>query len=233
MANGTPQDLTDAGIRAAASETVREGTDIRAKVHELTLLALNAQRFDRHGMREVIRAVTEGAATGADKTTADMRLAMSEALRGMDQALRTSAEAGQGALKQLAATGKGFSDSEFKQALANLRKLEDDFLSTVEQVADAANERVQPGLREAVRTARRTGTQTGKQVALAMGDFAQKFSAASLDAALVGLEAAGEFGARFAAVASGILGGLAEALRRSPRRRTSPQGRVMPARPSG
>ena len=213
MASGTPQDLSDAGIRAAASETVREGTDIRAKVHELTLLALNSQRFDRHGMREVIRAVTEGAATGAEKTTVDMRLAMSEALRGMDQALRTSAEAGHMALKTLAATGKTFSDSEFKTALANLRKLEDDFLATVGQVADAAGTQVQPELREALRTARKTGTETGKQVALTMGDFAQKFSAASADAAIAGIEAAGQFGARFAAVASGVLGGLADALR--------------------
>jgi len=209
MANGTPQDLSDAGIRAAASETVREGTDIRAKVHELTLLALNAQRFDRHGMREVIRAVTEGAATGAEKTTADMRLAMSEALRGMDQALRTSAEAGHMALKTLAATGKQFSDSEFKTAV------EDDFLATVGQVADAASAKVQPELREALRSARKGGTETGKQVALTMGDFAQKFSAASADAAIAGIEAAGQFGARFAAVASGVLGGLAEALRAS------------------
>jgi hypothetical protein len=177
-------------------------------------------------MREVVRAVTEGAARGADRSQGGMRLAMSEALGGLDQALRTSAEAAQAALKQLAAAGKGFSDSEFKQALANLRKLEDDFLATVEQVADAANERVQPQLREALRTARRSGTQTGKQVALAMGDFAQKFSAASLDAALVGLEAAGEFGARFAAVASGILGGLAEALRAPPpeKKKDPPKG---------
>jgi hypothetical protein len=216
MPQNPSQDPSAERIKDAAAETVREGTDIRAKMHELTLLALQRQRFDRHGMREVIRAVTEGAAVGAQKSRADMRRALSEALSGLDQALRTSAEAGQTALKQLAASGKGFSDSEFKQALANLRKLEDDFLSTVEQVADAANERVQPGLRDALRTARRTGTQTGKQVALAMGDFAQKFSAASMDAALVGLEAAGEFGARFAAVASGILGGLAEALRAPP-----------------
>jgi hypothetical protein len=215
MANGTSHDLSGAGIRAAASETVREGTDIRAKVHELTLLALNSQRFDRHGMREVIRAVTEGAATGAEKSSADMRLAMSEALRGMDQALRTSAEAGHMALKTLAATGRTFSDTEFKTALANLRKLEDDLLNTVGQVADAASAQVQPELREALRAARKGGTETGKQVALTMGDFAQKFSAASADAAVAGLEAAGQFGARVAAVASGILGGLADALRAS------------------
>jgi hypothetical protein len=222
MANETPQDLSGAGVRAAAAETVREGTDIRAKVHELTLLALNSQRFDRHGMREVIRAVTEGAATGAEKSGADMRLAMSEALRGMDQALRTSAEAGHMALKTLAATGKTFSDSEFKTALANFRKLEDDFLSTVGQVADAASAKVQPELREALRTARRSGTETGKQVALTMGDFAQKFSAASADAAVAGLEAAGQFGARVAAVASGILGGLADALRASAEKKDKP-----------
>jgi hypothetical protein len=222
MANEPPQDLSGAGVRAAAAERVREGTDIRAKVHELTLLALSSQRFDRHGMREVIRAVTEGAATGAERTGTDMRLAMSEALRGMDQALRTSAEAGHMALKTLAATGRSFSDSEFKTALASLRKLEDDFLATVGQVADAASTQVQPELREVLRSARRTGTETGKQVALTMGDFAQKFSAASADAAVAGLEAAGQFGARFAAVASGVLGGLAEALRASAERKDKP-----------
>ncbi len=213
MTADTPQDPSGERLRAAASDTVREGTDIRARVHELTLLALNSQRFDRAGMREVLRAVTEGAATGAEKSATDMRLALAEALAGMDQALRTSAEAGHLALKTLAATGKTFSDAEFKTALANLRKLEDDFLATVGQVADATGAQVQPALREALRNARKTGTETGKQVAYTMGDFAQKFSAASADAAIAGLEAAGHFGARFAAVASGVLGGLADALR--------------------
>ena len=216
MAEIPPQDLSGDRIKEAASETVRQGTDIRAKVHEVTLMALRRQRFDRYGMREIVRAVTEGVALGAEKSRADMRETMSEALQGLDQALRTSAEAGYAALKQLASTGKDFSDSDLKQALANLRKLEDDFLTTVGQVADAANERVQPALREALSTARRTGTETGKQAALAMGDFAQKFSAASVDAAIAGLEVAGEFGQRFALIASGILGGLADALHAPP-----------------
>jgi hypothetical protein len=214
MAETAPQDT--ASVRDAASETVRQGADIRAKVHELTLLALQRQRFDRHGMREVVRAVTEGIAVGADRTSGDMRQAMAEALRGLDQALRTSAEAGDVALKQLAKSGRNFSDAEFKQALANMRKLEDDFLKTAEMVADAASTRVQPELREALRTARRSGTETGKQVALTMGDFAQKFSAASLDAALAGLEVAGKVGSRFALVASGVLGAFADALRAPP-----------------
>ena len=203
----------DAGLEQAAADAVREGKDIREKVQEITLGALQDRRFDRHGMREVVRAVTEGAVKGAGTNRAQMRNALSEVLHGLDSALRVSAEAGHVALKELTATGRAFSDKELKGALSNLRKIEEDFISTVSQVADAANAQVRPELRDALRTARETGTATGRQVALTMGDFAQKFGAASFDAALVGLETANEFGQRFALVASGVLGGLAEALR--------------------
>jgi AcrR family transcriptional regulator len=192
---------------------VRQGTDIREKVQDLTLAALRGRPFDRHSIREVVRAVTEGAVKGTGSNRAQMREAMSEMLHGLDQALRVSAEAGQVALKELTATGRAFSGHDLKIALSSLRRIEDDFVATVTQVADGANAQVRPELREALREARQAGTATGRQVAGAMGDFAQKFSAASFDAALTGLETAGEFGQRFAMVASGVLGGLAEALR--------------------
>lgn len=224
MAEKRPQQETDVEVEKAAAEAVRGGADIREKVQELTLNALQGRRFDRHSMREVVRAVMEGAVRGAGENRAQMRHAMSEVLQGLDLALRTSAEAGHVALKQLTATGRTFSDRDFKVALANLRKIEDDFLATVTQVADAANAQVRPELREALRGAQQAGTATGRQVALAMGDFAQKFSAASFDAALTGMEMAGEFGRRFAQVASGILGGMAEALRAPPAKKDTSNG---------
>ena len=207
------QETSDAVLEAAAADAVRQGTDIRDKVQELTLEALQGRRFDRHNIREVVRAVTEGAVQGTGSNRAQMREAMSDVLQGLDQALRVSAKAGHVALKQLTATGRAFSDSDLKAALGNLRKIEDDFLGTVKQVADAANAQVRPELKEALRDARQTGTATGREVAQTMGDFAQKFTAASFDAALVGLETANEFGQRFAQVASGVLGGLAQAVR--------------------
>lgn len=224
MAEKRPQQETDVEVEKAAAEAVRRGADIREKVQELTLNALQGRRFDRHSMREVVRAVMEGAVRGAGENRAQMRHAMSEVLQGLDLALRTSAEAGHVALKQLTATGRTFSDRDFKVALANLRKIEDDFLATVTQVADAANAQVRPELREALRGVQQAGTATGRQVALAMGDFAQKFSAASFDAALTGMEMAGEFGRRFAQVASGILGGMAEALRAPPAKKDTSNG---------
>jgi hypothetical protein len=213
MEEQPPQPLPEELLRDAARDTVAEGVDIRERVRDLTLLALKDRRFDRQGIQDVVRAVTQGVALGADRDRVDMRQAMSEALAGLDKALRTSAEAGQVALKELASTGREFSDSELKQALANLRKLEDDFFATVGQVADAANERVRPELREALAMARRSGTETGRQVASVMSEFAQRFSVASLEATVTGLEMASEFSARFAQLASGVLSGLAEALR--------------------
>jgi len=213
MAEQPPQTPPEERLTEAASDTIARGVDIRERVHDLTLLALKDRRFDRDGIQDVIRAVAQGVATGAEGDRVDMRQAMSEALAGLDKAFRTSAEAGQVALKELASTGRDFSDSELKQALANLRKLEEDFFSTVGQVADAASERVRPEMREALAAARRSGTETGRQVASVMSDFAQRFSVASLEATVSGLERASEFGARFAELASGVLSGLADALR--------------------
>ena len=192
-------------IRQAASQAVSQGADIRAKVHDLTLHALQRRRFDRHGFRDVVRAVTEGVVLGAEQSRTDMRMALSDAFSGLDQAIKTSAEAGQAALRQLAASGQDFSDNEFKQAVANLRKIEDDFLATVGSVADAASDKVGPELSRVLGTARTSGTQTGKQVAATMSEFAQRFTVASLDVTIAGVRAAGEYGARFAMLASGIL----------------------------
>lgn len=203
----------DPVLEAATADAVRQATGIREKVQELTLGALQRRPFDRQGIRDVVHAVTAGAVQGAGTNRTQMRQAMSEVLHGLDQALRVSTEASRVALRDLTAAGRSFSDQDLKAALANLRKVEGDFLATVGQVADAANAKVAPELREALRAATKTGTATGREVALAMGDFAQKFTAASFDAALVGLETATEFGQRFSMVASGVLAGLAEALR--------------------
>jgi len=209
--NKSPE-LSGEDLRRSASESVREGGRIRDKVHDLTLHALRSRRFDRQAIRDVVGAITEGIALGADTSRADLRQTLADAFRGVDEALTKSAEAGRQAVGQLVASGRDLSDTEIRQALANLKKLEDDFLSTAGRVAEAANEKVRPELRQLVHTARHAGTETGKAVAATMADLAQRFSLASLDLALAGLEAASEVGSRFAQLVSGILGGVADAL---------------------
>jgi hypothetical protein len=188
-------------IRQAAADSMRRGEDIRRRVHDVTLEALKNRRFDRAGIREVVRAVTEGVTRGADAGGSGVRERLGEAFRGMDEALTKSVEAGRQALRQMAATGRGFSEHELKQGVAGLKKIEHDFVETVNEVASSANERLRPELKEALRQTLHAGTETGRQSARLMAEFA-----------LTGIELAGEFSARFAQVASGLLAGMADAL---------------------
>src|SRR6266850_2880138 len=132
------EDPSSESIRQAAADSVKAGDDIRRRVRELTLEALKTRRFDREGVRDVVRAVSEGMSLGAEGSRVGMRHALAESFRGMDQALTKSVEAGHAALRQLVATGRGISDHELKQALAGLKKVEEDFVATVSQVAESA-----------------------------------------------------------------------------------------------
>lgn len=196
-------DSTDS-IRKAATDAMKAGEDVTRRMRDLTLEALRNRRFDREGIREVVRAVTEGMAAAAPASGGTLRQAMGQAFRGMDEALTKSVEAGEGALRQLVATGRGLADNEVKQALAGLKKIEQDFVDTVSKVASSANERARPELRALVERATHAGTETGKQTAKLMSEFT-----------FAGMELAGQFSARFAQMASGVLAGMADALEKS------------------
>ena len=191
-------------LRKAASEAMKTGGDVARQMRDITLEALKNRRFDREGIREVVRTVTEGMAAAAPASGGSMRKVMGQAFRGMDEALTKSVEAGEAALRQMVATGRSISDNEVKQALAGLKKIEEDFVATVGQVANSANERVRPELRALVERVAHAGTETGRQTAHLMKEFT--FS---------GMELAGQFSVRFAQLASGVLAGMADALEKS------------------
>ena len=196
--------MADDTLRNAAADAMKAGGDIARRFRELTLDALKERRFDREGIRETVRSVAEGMVAAAPASAGTLRQTMGQAFRGMDEALTRSVEAGESALRQLVATGRSLNDNEVKQALAGLKKIEEDFVATVSQVAASANERVRPELRALVERATHAGTETGRQTAKLMTEFA--FS---------GVELAGQFSVRFAQMASGVLAGMADALEKS------------------
>ena len=187
-------------IGKAAAESVKQGEDIRKRVHDLTLEALTSRRFGREAIRDVVRTMTEGIARGAEGSRLGVRHALAEGFRGMDEALSATVQAGHQALRQMADSARA-EDGEFRQALAGLRKIEEDFVAAVEEAARSAGERVAPELRSIAREAAHAGTETGRRSAKLMAEFT-----------LGGLELAGEFGARFAQLAGGVLAGMADAL---------------------
>ena len=205
-------DGSDESVRQAATDSVKQGEDVRERIRDLTLDTLTRRRFDRNAIRDTVRVITEGLGRGAEGGGRGAQHSLAEAIRGMDQALAKAVQAGQETLQQLVSAGRGVSERELKEALSGLRKIEDDFVATVSEVAESASERVRPELKEAVGQATRAGTETGKRAAAAMTDLGQRLAGTSLEFTMAGLELAGAFGTRFAQIASGILAGTADAL---------------------
>ena len=206
-------DTSGESIRQAASESVASGEAIRERVRELTLQALQARRLDLHGMREVMRAMTEGISLGAQRR-GDVRQALSEAFAGMDQAVSKAAHASSLALKEMSARGREFTDTELKQGLERMRSMEGDLLSAVRDISQATGGAVKSEWESLSAHLQNAGTDTGRVVSQTARDFSARLTSVMGEGAVAGMEAARQFGERFAAMTSGILAGMSEALRK-------------------
>ena len=206
------QHMSDEQIREAASKSMA-GENIRERVRELTLQALQSRRLDLAATREVITSLTQGISLGAERRGQDLRRALSDAFAGMDQAISKAAQASNLALKELASRGREFSDNELKQGLERMRQMEGDFLDSVREVSKSASGGVKREWQDLIAHAQRAGTETGQVISQTARDFSARMTATMSEGAIAGVDAARQFGERFAALASGILAGMSEALR--------------------
>jgi len=212
MSENNTNRLSTEEIKQAVSASVEAGVDIRTKVRDLTLQALRTRKLNPEEIKPVIAAVTEGISVGAAKRTGEVKAALSEGLTGLDEALAKATEATRLALQQLTSQAKDFSENELDWALVNLKRLEEEFLDTVGTVADAAAGKIKQELKELIVHARRAGTDTGAKVAETVGILGNKVTATLHESKTAGAEATRAMSARLAALASGILAGMADAL---------------------
>jgi hypothetical protein len=212
MNENTPNILSPDEIKQAVSTSIEQGVGIRENVRNLTLQALKTRKLSAEDIRSVIGPVIEGISLGAAKRAGEVKSAVTEGLAGLDEALSKAAEATQLALQQLTSQAKDFSESDLDWALVNLKRMEEEFLLTVSQVADSATDLIKQEMKELVAHARRAGTDTGARVAETVNILGNKVSATLHESKSTGKEAAREMSVRLAALAGGILAGMADAL---------------------
>ena len=208
------QDTSAESIRQAASESVASGEGIRERVRELTLRALQERHLDLHGTREVMRAMTEGISLGAQKRGSHMREALSEAFAGMDQAVSKAAQASSLALQEMSSRGREFTDTELRQGLERMRAMESGLIDSLRDISRSTGGAVKTEWEHLSNHVQNAGTDTGRLVSRTVREFSARMTSAMGEGAVAGMEAARLFGERFAAMASGILAGMSEALHR-------------------
>jgi Family of unknown function (DUF6781) len=199
-----PEPTTSAADAAPAAV---EDQPIRERVKELTSQVLQQGRVDPDAVRDVVGTVLGRAPSTTFVSGDKARELFADAVRQLDDALVKSASATHGALQQLASRGQDFTDNDLKEALASLRKLEEDYVAVANRLSEAMSANLRRELTELATHAQNIGVEASVRVASMMGEFASSMSAGS------GLATVRGASARVAMLASGVMAGIADALR--------------------
>ncbi len=209
--------MVDKESQAAQASPVSSGpgpdAEIRDRVRDLTSQVLKGGHLDPEEVKEVVQAMTPGSSAAAEPQAADARRGLAEAVQGLDEALMRAAEAAHVALRQLGSKGTGFTDNDLKETFARLKELQGAYVATANRVAEAASGNIQRELRELAVHAQQIGVDASARVAAVMTEFASRLTSVSREGASAGFDAARDYGVRMTLLASGVLAGIADALR--------------------
>jgi len=202
----------DLVLKNLATQSIKQGRDVRATVRNLTLKSLQQRELTLEQIRRVVRSIIEGVSLGVGKRELKIEKTLSDTVAGMDDALLKVVQASNVALHRLTGEGHDFEDSNLKRALDELEKLEDEFLRGITAAADSAGEKIREPWERVLKKTKGAGTATGAHAAAALRDYAKRAQAAVRLQRETGFKAAYLLTQNFAILVSGILIGMSEGL---------------------
>jgi hypothetical protein len=208
----------DALIEMFQTASTRQGAQLKKAVTDTTLAALQGRELTLKNIRGVLKQVADAASTGvAQNVTAgiDPEALLDKAVAGMDEALLKAVEAQRTTLATLAAQGADLRDKHLSKALSDLEKMEDGLFSAVKKAADGAGNPMAAAWAPILEKMQAGGTASGAQAAAATQQFAQmaeQMQASMRSTRAASMKAAQALAESYAAMASGVLLGMSEAL---------------------
>ena len=209
-------------IEMFQTASTRQGAQLKKAVTDTTLAALQGRELTLKNIRGVLKQVADAASTGvAQNVTAgiDPEALLDKAVAGMDEALLKAVEAQRTTLATLAAQGADLRDKHLSKALSDLEKMEDGLFSAVKKAADGAGNPMAAAWAPILEKMQAGGTASGAQAAAATQQFAQmaeqmteQMQASMRSTRAASMKAAQALAESYAAMASGVLLGMSEAL---------------------
>lgn len=189
----------------------RQGDALRRATHDATLQALQRRELTLKAVRDAIRQVATAASQGAQGNAAGTQaeLLLARAIEGMDGAVRQAVQAQQQALQQLVAQGVDTQEKPFRKALADLEKMED---ALFDGIAKAAEQAGAGPWAETVGAARGAGSATARASADAVQQLGEQARQALRAGRAAGAQAAAALFEHYAALSTGVLIGLSQAM---------------------
>jgi hypothetical protein len=204
----------DALISMFESASASSSARVQTAVTEATLAALRGRELTLANIRSSLDAVTKAVTLGAAKSPlgADAVAGLlDKAVAGMDAALVKAVQANQTALQQFAERGVDLRETHLKKALDELDKFDGLLIGAVKKAAAMAGPMAAPW-QQAMEKLQAGGTLSGLSAATAVEAFADQMQSAMRGARSASVRAASVLAESYAAMASGVLVGLSQAL---------------------
>jgi hypothetical protein len=216
----------DALISSFESATAQQSQQLRKAVSDATMAALQGRELTLKNIRATLKAVSDAAGAGAAKNPmagVDVESRLDTAVAGMDDALLKAVDAHRVALQQLATQGADLREKHLKKAIDDLDRFEDTMIESIRKSAGGAGEQVAAAWGPVLDKLSAGGTMSGAQAASAAEQFTQQMQGAMRDSRNAGLRAAQVLAESYGALVSGVLIGMADAMRQAPAAKSSPK----------
>jgi hypothetical protein len=204
------------GLQEAARRVAESGSDLQARIRDLTLAALSSAQLDLPHMRKVTRSVIEGVGAAVEQRSEDSGEVIRQSLDGIGEALAKAGEASTLAIREAAGRAAEFSEHDLKRALDELASLQGLLLDTLGEVAKAGSAMLSTVLADFQTHARITGNALGEQLAGNIAALQRLMPPAGREGLKAGAQTAREASERLGRIASGILAGIGAGLKAKP-----------------
>ena len=216
----------DALIEMFQTASARQGAQLKKAVTDTTLAALQGRELTLKNIRGVLKQVADAAGTGVAKNVVagvDPEALLDKAVAGMDDALLKAVDAQRTALSTLASQGADLREKHLAKALADLEKMEDGLFDAVKKAAGGANNPLAAAWAPILEKLQAGGTASGLQASAAaeqMAAMAAQMHATMRSSRAASMKAAQALAESYAAMASGVLLGMSEAMQGAAARKT-------------
>jgi len=210
---------TDEVLKGLARESVKQGENLRTAVREVTLNALKSRELTLAEIKRVVKTVTEGVNLGAASSKIDAERVLGEALAGMDDAVLRAVQANHIALQQLSAQGQSLRESHLKKALAELERLEDEFVASVKEATKKGSKQLKDQWASVLQQKQAVGLETAAQIEATMEQFGDQMREVVKQQRRTALKTAEVMAENFTTLANGILIGLTEGLQQGKKKK--------------
>lgn len=205
----------DALISQFAEASARGGETLRKSVQEAMLKALQGRELTLQNIKGAVKKVSAAAAQGASLNpmgAAQMEPLLEKAIAGIDAALLQAVEANRRALEQLVEYGAGLRETQVKKAMGDIEKMEDMFFTTVRKAVGDGSSPLQGAWMQALDKLQIKGSGTGAHATQTIEQLTDQAQSALRQGRAMGMKAAQTLLDSYAALASGVLIGMAQGM---------------------